>query len=92
VTYIKSKIIAGLTVPVLALAIMKLLATTPSPPTLEADLVDLCGYEWMDDIALLIMHKKELVSSFLVRNTKSFDSAHMKIREIRYILILIFQI
>ena len=56
----------GLTVPELALNIMELLSAKPSRATLESDVVDLCGFQYMDFITTILLHRQELVASFLV--------------------------
>jgi len=50
----------------LALVILNKLTSTSSTASLETDIVDLCGLEWLDDISTMIIHRKELAASFVV--------------------------
>ena len=59
-------IFQGLTVPVLALHILEKLSSTTTRMALESELVDLCGYDWLDEITSMILHRDQLKSSFLV--------------------------
>ena len=57
----------------LALSILENLASAKTSSELESDLVDLCGYEWMDDVTIFLHHRDLLVSSFEVNFSCSFS-------------------
>jgi len=55
-----------MTVGELAVTIMNYLSATPTRPSLESDLLDLCGYEWVADITTIMLHRQQLVKSYLI--------------------------
>ena len=59
---ILQKFFEGLPVGELARAILEKLATSQSPEELESDLVDLCGFEWLDEIELILRHRAQLLT------------------------------